>query len=131
MSLALAGVIAPFSPLVNAHDKGIIAQLFGGNANVAYAANKKIPVTADSVVCRISNVDITQRSCELTFGADKREIKGRAANELYGTLAAAGITAEGAAGSMIEGIGKLDCMLDPSQIKQKAGGGAECTFETE
>ena len=35
---------------------------------------------------------------------------------------------DGAAGSVFEGLSKLDCTIDPAEIKQKAGGGANCTF---
>ena len=35
-----------------------------------------------------------------------------------------------AAGSITESIMKLECTIDPMVIKQKAGGGADCTFET-
>jgi hypothetical protein len=37
---------------------------------------------------------------------------------------------EGAAGSITASIMKLECTIDPMVIKQKAGGGADCTFET-
>jgi hypothetical protein len=42
----------------------------------------------------------------------------------------AGIPADGAAGSVSESLSKLNCTLDPAEIKQKAGGGASCSFET-
>jgi len=42
----------------------------------------------------------------------------------------AGVPADGAAGSVSESLSKLSCTLDPAEIKQKAGGGATCTFET-
>jgi hypothetical protein len=42
----------------------------------------------------------------------------------------AGIPADGAAGSVSESLSKLSCTLDPAEIKQKAGGGASCSFET-
>ena len=64
VALALAGVVAPSSPLPAA-EKKVVAAFFAGNTNVNYA--KKISVTADKIVCRTSNVDITARSCELTF----------------------------------------------------------------
>ena len=32
---------------------------------------RRFPVTADKVVCKVSNVDITARSCELTFKGSK------------------------------------------------------------
>ena len=89
------------------------------------APNRKISVKADSAVCRVSDVDVTARSCELVFGAAKRSFKGQLANEVFATLAAAGVASEGAAGSIIESVKKLVCTLDPKEIKQKAGGGAD------
>ena len=129
-ALALAAVIAQHSPAVRAFDKRVIARLFRGNTRFGFTPNTKISVDADSVVCRVSNVDITQRSCELTFGARKRTLTGREANEVGVTAAAAGVPSEGAAGSSIESISKLRCTIDPNEIMQKAGGGANCSFET-
>ena len=129
-ALALAAVIAQHSPVVRAFDKRVIARLFRGNTRFGFTPNTKISVDADSVVCRVSNVDITSRSCELTFGARKRKLTGREANEVGATAAAAGVPSEGAAGSSIESISKLRCTIDPNEIMQKAGGGANCSFET-
>jgi hypothetical protein len=129
-ALALAAVIAQHSPAVRAFDKRVIARLFRGNTRFGFTPNTKISVDADSVVCRASNVDITQRSCELTFGSRKRTLTGREANEVGATAAAAGVPSEGAAGSSIESISKLRCTIDPNEIMQKAGGGANCNFET-
>jgi hypothetical protein len=129
-ALALAAVIAQHSPAVRAFDRRVIARLFRGNTRFGFTPNTKISVDADSVVCRVSNVDITQRSCELTFGSRKRTLTGREANEISATAAAAGVPSEGAAGSSIESISKLRCTIDPNEIMQKAGGGANCNFET-
>jgi hypothetical protein len=126
-ALALAGVVAPYSCLPSA-EKRTVAALFAGQANVGYS--KKISVTADKIVCRISNVDITARSCELTFKTSKRTLKGRAANELFATEAMAGVPSDGAAGSVFESLTKLNCTLDPREIRERAGGGANCSFET-
>jgi hypothetical protein len=129
-ALALAAVVADHSTLVSAFHKRVIARLFAGNTNFGFTPGRKISVTADSIVCRTSNVDITSRSCELTFSVGKRALSGREANELSATAAVAGATSEGAAGSSIESFSKLDCTIDPNEIMQKAGGGAQCTFET-
>jgi hypothetical protein len=125
-ALALAGVVAPLSPLPAA-EKKVIAAFFAGNTNANYA--NKITLTADKIVCRTSNVDITARSCELTFKGNKRTVKGREANEIFATLALAGVPSDGAAGSVFESLSKLSCTLDPKAIKEKAGGGADCSFE--
>jgi|ERR1700678_466615 hypothetical protein len=129
-ALALAGVVAAHSPVLGSYGRRTVAQLFDGHSGVSFPPNRKISVEADSVLCRASDVDITSPSCELTFGAGKRSLKGREANELYATLAAAGVASEGAAGSIVESVTKLVCTLDPGEIKQKAGGGADCSFMT-
>ena len=128
-ALAMAAVVAPYSPLLNPGERKVIALLFDGNSKISYPL-KKLSVSADTVMCRVSNVAIAERSCEITFKTGKRSLKGRAANELYATLASAGIAAEGAAGSMIESISKLSCTLDLGEIRQNAGGGADCSWET-
>jgi hypothetical protein len=128
--LALAAVIAQHSPSVRAFDKRVIARLFRGNTSFGFTPNKKISVDADSVVCRVSNVNITARSCELSFGSRKRTLTGREANELGATAAAAGVPSEGAARLKHRTISKLRCTIDPNEIMQKAGGGADCSFET-
>jgi hypothetical protein len=65
-----------------------------------------------------------------TFKKGKRSLKGRDAKEVYAMLASAGAVAEGAAGSRIEGVTKLNCTLDPAVIKDNSGGGADCSFGT-
>jgi hypothetical protein len=128
-ALAVAAVVAQYSPLLSAGDKKVIAGLFDGKVKSNYP-KKKLSVSADSVMCRISNVAIADRSCEITFGKkEKHSLKGREANEVYATLASAGITAEGAAGSMIENVTKFSCTLDPAVIKDNSGGGADCSLE--
>jgi hypothetical protein len=126
-ALALAGVVAPASHVLSMTEKEAVATLFAANSTIPY--RKKIIVTADKIVCRVSNVDITARSCELTFGKTVKTINGRAANEVFATAAMAGIPSDGAAGSIFESVSKLSCTLDPQVIKDKAGGGAECSFE--
>jgi hypothetical protein len=128
-ALAVAAVVAPYSPLLNPGERKVIALLFDGNSKISYPV-KKLSVSADTVMCRISNVAIAERSCEITFKKGKRSLKGRAANEVYATLASAGVIAEGAAGSMIESISKLSCTLDLGEIKQNAGGGADCSWDS-
>jgi hypothetical protein len=127
-ALAVAAVVAHYSPLLSAYEQRLIAGLFDGN--VKAGDKRKLSVTAEAVTCRIGNVAIAERSCELTFKKGKRSLKGREANEVYATLASAGVVAEGAAGSMIEGVTKLNCTLDPAVIKDNSGGGADCSFGT-
>jgi hypothetical protein len=128
-ALALAAVVSSHGSLLGSFDKRAMIRLFDGKSVIISRVNK-ITVAADSIVCKMSDVDITARSCDLVFKSHKRALTGRDANEVYGTLAIAGVTSEGAAGSIIESITKLECTIDPMVIKQKAGGGADCTFET-
>ena len=126
MALGSPPVAEP-SPNVKASDK-IALEIPQWSASVPYAPNKKITVAAGAVTCRTSNVDITQHSCDLTFGAKKVATHGRKAHELYATLAEVGVPPDGAAGSIFEAVSNLDCTIDPAQVKQKAGGGANCTL---
>jgi len=126
-ALALAGVVAPLSPVLPSAEKRAVAMLFAANSNIPY--KNKIVVTADKIVCRTSNVDITARSCELTFGSKVKTVNGPTANEVFATEALAGVPSEGAAGSSFESLSKLKCTLDPKAIKQKDGSGADCSFE--
>jgi hypothetical protein len=128
-ALALAAVVAAHGSLLGAFDRRAMRRLFDGKSLIIPRVNK-ITVAADSIVCKMSDVDITARSCDLVFRTHKRTVTGRNANEVYGTLALAGVTSEGAAGSITGSIMKLECTIDPMVIKQKAGGGADCTFET-
>jgi len=126
-ALALAGVVAPHDPLLGALNRHRVARLFDGRS-VHAPAGLVIHVTADQATCRASDVDITFRSCELTFGARKRSLSGRAAAEIFATMIEAGVPSNGAAGSIYESVTALDCALDPYVIAQKAGGGATCAF---
>jgi hypothetical protein len=127
-ALALAAVVAPYSSVLRSYDKRVLARLFGGHSVNGFPPDRKISVTADSVMCRVSDVDLTARSCELMFKGDKkRSLEGREAKELYATLSVAGVMTEGAAGSIVESITMLACTIDPNMVNQKDGGGADCT----
>jgi hypothetical protein len=128
-ALALASLVAAHSPLLSGYEKRVMAQLFSGQSNVNFPANMKISVKADAVVCRASNVDITSRSCKLTFGPASAQLTGSEAHKLYATMAESGIPPEGTAGSAFESLAHLVCTIDPSTIAQRGGGGAECTFD--
>ena len=129
-ALALAALVAEHSPVLSGKERRVIARLFNHSLNFSFPSNKKISVTADAVVCRESDVDITERSCTLTFGTHQRTLKSRQANELNATITSAGVTSEAAAGTIFTSIKNLACTIDPDTIKQKAGGGADCTFVT-
>jgi hypothetical protein len=102
--------------------------LFAGNEHAYYPPGRRIVVRADHVVCRVSNVQITARSCQLTFRGRVANLSGPAANAVFATLAAAGVPGDGAAGSIYEAVHNLACTLTPSVIKQNGGGGASCVY---
>jgi hypothetical protein len=77
-----------------------------------------------------NQVDITEHSCALTFGPRTVNLKSRRAHELYATIGEVGFPSEGAAGSVFEGLSNLNCTINPSEIVQKGGGGASCTFDS-
>ncbi len=126
-ALALAGVIAPLSPNLSRAEKRAVAMLFAADSDIPY--RKPIVVTADRIVCRAGNVDITVRNCEVTFGKKVRTVNGSTANEIFATEALAGVPSDGAAGSNFESLSKLSCTIDPNAIRRKDGSGAECTFQ--
>src|SRR5512139_241399 len=109
-ALALAGVVARLSKSLTSAEKRAVAMLFAANSDIPY--KDKIVVTADKIVCRTSNVDITARSCDITFGKKSRTLNGSTANEIFATMALAGVPSEGAAGSVLEGLTKLSCTID-------------------
>jgi hypothetical protein len=126
-ALALAAVVAAHSPLLSPAQKKTVAAIFDGKGAGPY--KNKIEVTADKIVCRAGNVDITARSCEATFGKKTETFGGREANELYATEVYAGVPSDGAAGKIFESVSKLKCTLDPKAIAQNDGSGADCSYE--
>jgi hypothetical protein len=129
-ALALAAVVADHSSVLGAFDRRAVSGMLNGKVDFVIRRTQKITVAVDGVVCKMSNVDITARSCVLTVKGRDRTVTGRDANEIFGTLALAGVQTEGAAGSIVASIMHLECTLDPAVIRQKAGGGAECKFDT-
>ncbi len=127
-ALALAAIVGENSPLLGAADKAALATFLDGKTDVAYPAGKAIAVQADKLTCRASNVEIAAHFCELTFGAKTVALSGRRAHELYATLAEIGIAPDGAAGSTFEALANLKCAIDPTEVKEKAGGGAHCDY---
>ena len=124
-ALALAGVVAAHSPVLSPAEKKTVAAIFDGKGAGPY--NGKITIAADKIICRAGNVDITARSCELTFGQKTLSFTGREANELYATEVFAGIPSDGAAGKAFESVAKLKCTLDPKAIAHNDGSGADCS----
>jgi hypothetical protein len=128
-ALALAALVGQNSPLVTPAAKAVLAKFLDGETKASFPAGQTITVQADKLTCKASNVDITLHSCELVFGTRTAKLAGRAAHELYATLAEAGVPSDGAAGSSYEALTKLACTIDPNEVKQMSGGGAHCDYE--
>ena len=125
-ALALAAVVAAHSPSLPAADKQTIAGLFDGRRG---KATGRISVIADKIVCRIGNVDIAARSCEVSFASKTVSLTGREANELYATEAMAGVASDGTAGTIYKSLSRLKCALNLNAIRQRDGSGADCSYE--
>jgi hypothetical protein len=126
--LALAALVADYSPVLAPHQKQAMERLFAGDENFPFPAGQTIHVAADKIVCKAGDVDITARSCALSFRARTVNVAGRRANELYATMIEAGVPSDGAAGTIYEGLTGLACTIDPNAIKQNSGGGASCDY---
>jgi hypothetical protein len=129
-ALSLAALIGLQSPALTAAEKNLLNAYLDGQPKANYPADKTVAVKAEEVTCRISNVDLTAKSCDLKFGTHPVSLAGRQAHELYATLIEAGVPPSGAAGSIVAGLKTLLCTVDPQEVKQEGGGGARCTFET-
>lgn len=128
-ALSLAALVGKYAPGVTPKEKTALAALADGHAKIAFPKGKTIEVAVDAISCRASNVDITQHACELTFGDKKVQVAGRLAHEIFATLLEVGAPPEGAAGTIYAAVSALDCTIDPDEIAQKAGGGAQCKYE--
>ncbi|WP_036309167.1 hypothetical protein [Methylosinus sp. LW3] len=128
-ALSLAALAGKHSPAVKPAEKAALGKLADGHAKVAFPKGKTIEVVVDSISCRASNVDITQHACELTFGQKKVQLSGRLAHEIFATLLEVGVPPDGAAGTIYAAASALDCTVDPDEVAQKAGGGAQCKYE--
>jgi hypothetical protein len=126
-ALGLAAQVGAHEPALSTLGRHRLARLAGGHM----AAGAAIRVRADRVFCRISNVDITSASCDLRFGRRMVSFRGASARALMDAMGAAGIEADGAAGSTGAVIGALDCRIYPGQIAERAGGGAHCSWTAE
>jgi hypothetical protein len=102
---------------------------FNRKIHVSHANTKTISIGADVIICQVDNVDIAARSCRLTFGAKTVNLNERAAQELYATMAEAGVPSEGAASKVSKSLSRLVCTVNPREIRERNGGGADCTFD--
>lgn len=128
-ALAIAALVARHAPRLGRYDKRLMALMLDDRLDFSAAPGRTISVAADTVACRTSNVDIALHSCDLGFGTTTVALTGREAQELFATLAEAGVKPEGAAGSISENLTHLACTIDPNAVKKRAGAGAECRLD--
>ena len=122
-ALALAALVAEYSPLLSAKQKDTMHHLLYGVLTPP-PPPEKIVVKADNIVCRASNVDITEHSCALTFGPRAVNLKGRGAHELYATIDEVGVPPDGAAGSVFESL--FEPELHDRSERDRAEGRRRC-----
>ncbi len=127
-ALSLAALVAEQSPSVTQAEKVLLRAYLYSALKAHLPAGDTIVVKADAVTCRISNVDIALKDCNLTFDARTVFLKGRQAHELYATLVEVGVPSSGAAGSITESVKSLECAINPAEVKQENGTGASCKF---
>ncbi len=127
-AVSLAARIGERSPMLSAAEKTLIAAYLDGRRDTPFPPGRKVVVKADEATCRISNPDVTGKSCALAFGARRVLFGGREAQALYATLVEAGVPSSGAAGSIIESLKTLECVINPAEVRQVSGGGAKCVF---
>ncbi len=127
-ALSLAALVGLRSPAQTAVEKYLLSAYLAGRPKADYSRGKKVVVRADEATCRISNVDITAKSCDLKFGASSVPLLGGQAQALYATMIEVGVPPSGAAGSIIVSVKGLACTIDPAAVRQESGGGANCAF---
>lgn len=126
--LMLAAIIAQYSPELAGDAKDELSGLAAGDLSKADAA-RNIGVSADSIECRASDVDITSRSCVIMYGSKSVTLSGRAAHELFATIGQLGVPAGASAGTYTIGLSSLSCTVSPSELAAGSGGGVQCAFQ--
>jgi len=125
--LMLAALVAQYSPALGDDAKQELSRLASGDLSKADAA-QNIAVSADSIECRASDVDITSHSCTIMYGSTPVRLSGRSAHELFATIGEVGVPAGGYAGTYTIGLSSLACTVSPPEISARSGGGVQCTF---
>jgi len=125
--LILAAIVAQHSPQLGEAAKQELSRLSAGD--LSKANKEEIKVSADSIECRASDVDITSRLCKIKYGSVDVSLSGRDAHELFATIAEVGVSAGGSAGTYTIGLSHLNCTVSPDEVWDRSGGGVRCTFE--
>ena len=133
-ALALAALVGAQSPTLKPSEKRVLARFLKGETNFTLPPSvRQITVKADKVTCRLSDVDITQHSCTLSFGAAAKTETGGLGQGLLATMIENGVQSDGAAGTIYYSVSPprsaTGSML--TAVQSKGGGGALCTCHHE
>jgi hypothetical protein len=126
--LMLAAIVTQYSPQLGTAMKQEVSRLAAGDLTKT-DTDKDFVVSADSIECRASDVDITSRSCIIMYGSKAVTLSGRPAHELFSTITEVGVPAGASAGTYTVGLSSLSCTVSPSEISAGSGGGVHCTFK--
>lgn len=66
-AFGLTATVSERSPFLSPAEKALLSAYLDGCPETGFPAGKTIVLTADVVNCRISNVYITAKNCDLTF----------------------------------------------------------------
>ena len=127
-ALSLAALVGQHSPALTAAEKYLLGAYLEGRPKSDFRPGKRVVVRASEAACRISDVDITAKSCDLKFGAHTVSLADRQAQELYATLIEAGVPSSGAARSIYESVKALVCTANSAAVRVENGGSANRTF---
>jgi len=126
-ALSLAELVGLRSPLVSPAHKIVLTRFMSGDTSFP-SSNGAFTFTASQIDCGASDVDITHYSCTLKFHTGTVTLSGAPAQSLYATMVEAGVPSDGAAGTIHEAVQNLNCTVNVGVVKQRAGGGAKCTY---
>jgi hypothetical protein len=128
-ALALAALIAEHSPAISHNERIVLGRFLEGHTGFALPPGMHhIVVSADKVVCRLSDIDVTMHNCDITVGSMTYTEAGRRGQALLATMQENGVTGDGAAGSIYFGVAPISCNIDTGMVQARAGGGAKCVF---
>jgi len=86
-------------------------------------------VSADSIECRASDVNVASRSCTIMYGSKAVSLSAPSTYELVSTITEVGVSAGASAGTCTVGLSPLNCTVSPSEFLAGSGGGVHCTFK--
>lgn len=127
-ALALSEVVGEQSPSLTKAEKTLLQGYLDGKAATAHTKGQKVQVTVKSIKCSTSELDLTERQCELMFGKTRVAVRGTQAQALNATLALLGLPEQGADDSIRYSLNSLDCTIDADAIGKRDGSGAKCQF---